>query len=217
MSKRGVILTKPEHKYPSLAVTKVHCTTAHVAFVTATIPPSITKSPHQYSAFASETPPTRVWGIRKTRFLYLPAERKHTHACGEDCLASLRWLQILETPPRIWGKPLPHKSDTSNYRNTPQLCGESASNVSKKGHRPRNTPTCVGKTSWENNCNNTAKKHPHACEEDLTVLSVEACPKETPPIMWGRLNLFLSAFAALRNTPTYLGKTKRPQQCSYIN
>lgn len=150
-----------------------------------------------------------MWGIRKTRFLYLPAERKHTHVCGEDCLASLRWSQILETPPRIWGKPLPHKSDTSNYRNTPQLCGESTSNVSNKGHRPRNTPTCVGKTSWENICNNTAKKHPHACEEDLTVLSVEACPKETPPHRWGRhmILIVIGGFMPSKH-PQLVGKTE---------
>lgn len=151
------------------------------------MPPSITKSPHQ-SALSLLKHPTRVWGIRKTRFLYLPAERKHPHACGENCLASLRWSQILETPPRIWGKPLPHKSDTSNYRNT---------------------PTCVGKTSWENICNNIAKKHPHACEEDLTVLSVEACPKETPPHRWGRhMTLIVIGGFMPSKHPQLVGKTE---------
>ena len=57
--------------------------------------------------------------------LTLTTVRKHPHVCGEDYMQMEGFSGYRETPPRVWGRPLP-------------LLRSSVT----KG----NTPTCVGKT-----------------------------------------------------------------------
>ncbi len=51
------------------------------------------------------------------------------------------------------------------------------------------------------------KKHPHTCGEDPASVSSTASCRETPPRMWGRLNIGVIEGGKLRNTPTHVGKT----------
>ena len=51
---------------------------------------------------------------------------KHPHVRGEDRGCVRTWRRDTETPPRAWGRPCPRTAS---------------------GTRPRNTPTCVGKTT----------------------------------------------------------------------
>ena len=111
-----------------------------------------------------ETPP-RTWGRRKRRGRERPRPRntpthvgktvsradtvafpgKHPHARGEDTMNNNSLPDLIETPPRTWGRRrLVHRG---------QLL-------------LRNTPTHVGKTSWTASPMPLKKKHPHARGED---------------------------------------------------
>ena len=111
-----------------------------------------------------ETPP-RVWGrpdvfrprlglhrntptgVGKTSFWmqHVFKVEKHPHGCGEDDAGIETQGAILETPPRVWGRPEPARPT-----------------------RPRrgNTPTGVGKTAAAATPKNDKMKHPHGCGED---------------------------------------------------
>jgi len=111
-----------------------------------------------------ETPP-RVWGrpsysrwqygqVRNTPTCVgktaggeknLESVWKHPHVCGEDAHAIALLVFLRETPPRVWGRP---------GKNRPGV------------HKPRNTPTCVGKTHRPENDLRRGWKHPHVCGED---------------------------------------------------
>ena len=72
---------------------------------------------------------------------------------------------------------------------------------------PRNTPTCVGKTSKPFLVENQSKKHPHMRGEDFTRTPLQYIEYETPPHAWGRPDDGKRAADHLGNTPTCVGKT----------
>ncbi len=131
-----------------------------------------------------ETPP-RAWGRRIDFFTssspsrntptcvgktitHFPASSltgKHPHVRGEDGLSYRNRLIEAETPPRAWGRLTTH---------------------SIRQQKPRNTPTCVGKTSKVGKWYIVAKKHPHVRGEDVLRLSCTVFGWETPPRAWGR-------------------------------
>ena len=122
--------------------------------------------------------------------------RKHPHACGEDDAKAFFDRKIKETPPRMWG------------RQTVKMAA---------GMSLRNTPTHVGKTRHKIRAGIICKKHPHACGEDGSQFALRAFLLETPPRMWGRLNLQSTCEHHFRNTPTHVGKTSHqaaPQCCA---
>ena len=73
----------------------------------------------------SRNTPTCVGKTNATP-LSLGITRKHPHVRGEDTSSCVRSERYVETPPRAWGRPRP---------------------VQRGRARPRNTPTCVGKTN----------------------------------------------------------------------
>ena len=70
-----------------------------------------------------------------------------------------------------------------------------------------NTPTCVGKTRLCIMLNAVVWKHPHVRGEDLLGLGLFGYLDETPPRAWGRPFSTCRPSAAMRNTPTCVGKT----------
>ena len=70
---------------------------------------------------------------------------KHPHGCGEDKTQQEQSKSPPETPPRVWGRPLPQPAH---------------------GRAKGNTPTGVGKTLEATKLNHFDKKHPHGCGED---------------------------------------------------
>ncbi len=154
-----------------------------------------------------ETPP-RAWGRRIDFFTssspsrntptcvgktitHFPASSltgKHPHVRGEDRRARRYCHPPAETPPRAWGRLTTH---------------------SIRQQKPRNTPTCVGKTSKVGKWYIVAKKHPHVRGEDVLRLSCTVFGWETPPRAWGRHELSISLKQNDRNTPTCVGKTSR--------
>ncbi len=112
--------------------------------------------------------------------------RKHPHACGEDMLVPCSSGAPLETPPRMWGRPILHVP-LSLYLG--------------------NTPTHVGKTVRRWTLISARWKHPHACGEDCYRLTFLPAGLETPPRMWGRQRGFCEVVFHCGNTPTHVGKT----------
>ena len=112
--------------------------------------------------------------------------RKHPHARGEDDIKAPPSSPETETPPRTWGRLFaPHGP----------------------GDRDRNTPTHVGKTNVKLKAVQTAKKHPHARGEDLSLVDPLIWWPETPPRTWGRHDIYEEGKPFDRNTPTHVGKT----------
>ena len=111
---------------------------------------------------------------------------KHPHACGEDDTYEPEKGEVLETPPRVWGRP-----DTQVFLL----------------RRDRNTPTRVGKTSRDAGAASGRGKHPHACGEDEAIQDSVEPPGETPPRVWGRPGRRPFPQPPVGNTPTRVGKT----------
>ena len=152
-----------------------------------------------------ETPP-RVWGRRDRRIelnlipgntptgvgkTVLAVVRdhirgKHPHGRGEDEAHILVLPDLLETPPRAWGRP-----------------GGSILEYPRYG----NTPTGVGKTTLPVCPDRKRQKHPHGCGEDATSAMLDELAQETPPRVWGRLAEAERQAAHGGNTPTGVGKT----------
>ncbi len=129
--------------------------------------------------------PTCVGKTKRVFYTTLP-HQKHPHVRGEDGLSYRNRLIEAETPPRAWGRLTTH---------------------SIRQQKPRNTPTCVGKTSKVGKWYIVAKKHPHVRGEDVLRLSCTVFGWETPPRAWGRRFADSVLHNWLRNTPTCVGKT----------
>ncbi len=115
------------------------------------------------------------------------SKKKHPHVRGEDAALHSVGLNEWETPPRAWGR--------QHHR------------PSRK-HIPRNTPTCVGKTSTAGSCPKCMGKHPHVRGEDASKWRSASAQGETPPRAWGRQTSMKAHIATWRNTPTCVGKTQ---------
>ncbi|MGF6489162.1 hypothetical protein ABH904_002935 [Pseudomonas frederiksbergensis] len=65
-------------------------------------------------------------GVGKTvpRRTNRPASRKHPHGCGEDDTKECMTRQSLETPPRVWGRPVDHRRRRRAAGNTPTGVGK---------------------------------------------------------------------------------------------
>ena len=72
--------------------------------------------------------------------------KKHPHGRGEDGLSIKVRINVLETPPRAWGRLLGQTVAWSCYGNT---------------------PTGVGKTNQKQGLSVSRRKHPHGRGEDL--------------------------------------------------
>ncbi len=130
--------------------------------------------------------PTCVGKTKRVFYTTLP-HQKHPHVRGEDGLSYRNRLIEAETPPRAWGRLTTH---------------------SIRQQKPRNTPTCVGKTSKVGKWYIVAKKHPHVRGED-NHNSPQYIPfTETPPRAWGRPWHSEVRKRTARNTPTCVGKTE---------
>ena len=91
--------------------------------------------------------------------------RKHPHVRGEDVALRLAEYQNIETPPRAWGRRCRGGSDRADAGNT---------------------PTCVGKTSYQRVMIALREKHPHVRGEDENNVGIYDPTQETPPRAWGR-------------------------------
>ena len=118
--------------------------------------------------------------------------QKHPHGRGEDRMRNPNILNMLETPPRAWGRlPLAKQARA--------LLG--------------NTPTGVGKTHPCTDQKMQMWKHPHGRGEDLFKRFPNDQAKETPPRAWGRHPAMNRVFTYHRNTPTGVGKTLKSDHC----
>ena len=111
---------------------------------------------------------------------------KHPHMRGEDNSIQGQKVPAIETPPHAWGR----------LDRTP------ASQCS-----PRNTPTCVGKTSGFWILAFVYRKHPHMRGEDMASGCTKDEVAETPPHAWGRRRKQNAPHKRHGNTPTCVGKT----------
>ena len=112
--------------------------------------------------------------------------QKHPHVRGEDRAAADEAERTRETPPRAWGRPERLKSFEGITQKHPHVRGEDPG-VSPGPRfeaetpprawgrlspfilfvcRPRNTPTCVGKTRTTRGPSCLTWKHPHVRGED---------------------------------------------------
>ncbi len=94
-----------------------------------------------------------------------------------------------ETPPRAWGR----------------LAG-----LDLGDQALGNTPTGVGKTASGYVVGQGLQKHPHGRGEDLLPAINDPRGKETPPRAWGRRHIVAGTDQRVRNTPTGVGKTRKP-------
>ncbi len=90
---------------------------------------------------------------------------KHPHGRGEDAGSKRMTQQLVETPPRAWGRRIFVKSFLK---------------------ATRNTPTGVGKTEATKSGVGSVEKHPHGRGEDLKSVDHRHFRVETPPRAWGR-------------------------------
>ena len=136
-------------------------------------------------AFPDRNTPTSVGKTSGGSCLRVRSE-KHPHERGEDGRAHDRSGQLLETPPRAWGRRPPCRRTTLDIRNT---------------------PTSVGKTGIGQQLAEGRRKHPHERGEDGAGWRSCDHEAETPPRAWGRQQFFDERHAHIRNTPTSVGKT----------
>ena len=175
-----------------------------------------------------ETPP-RVWGrlikreelqheLRNTptcvgkTFMILGRDcglGKHPHVCGEDPERLSGCGAGGETPPRVWGRPSLAGVDQAQIETPPRVWGRLRLQLARQSI-PRNTPTCVGKTSGESEPLGQTEKHPHVCGEDRLGIRIPREVEETPPRVWGRPTEFRGESYIAGNTPTCVGKTGPP-------
>ena len=154
---------------------------------------------------SSETPP-RAWGrhingghnnfrirntptcVGKTEDGQAPETSwwKHPHVRGEDVLQCILNMKKSETPPRAWGRQRP---------------------LFVARMKARNTPTCVGKTTYPCSMCILSLKHPHVRGEDSFPQTAFAVQSETPPRAWGRRLQHHQSAKNDGNTPTCVGKT----------
>ena len=114
-----------------------------------------------------------------------------------------------ETPPRVWGRPLPGFRKNFLEWKHPHGCGEDGRAWRLASLGWRNTPTGVGKTRADDDVLLLLQKHPHGCGEDVPFdVALQPIP-ETPPRVWGRQCVRMGLRATGRNTPTGVGKTAR--------
>ena len=113
------------------------------------------------------TPGNTPTGVGKTPSGARPpsAGKKHPHGRGEDNAEVQRVADIVETPPRAWGRRASHPC-AANDRG--------------------NTPTGVGKTGYRLSTGASCGKHPHGRGEDGPGTRRPPQRKETPPRAWGR-------------------------------
>ncbi len=111
---------------------------------------------------------------------------EHPHVRGENRLTRLNILRIVGTSPRAWGK---HQH---------LHCGVV---------RPRNIPTCVGKTLRQGRSGCPGPEHPHVRGENIRVNFFLTSFYGTSPRAWGKPYLMMSSLIAFRNIPTCVGKT----------
>ena len=95
-------------------------------------------------------------------------------------------LQLVETPPRMWGILLHDGAVALSQGNTPTHVGNTYVRPSSP-FKKRKHPTHVGNTDplVDNDC--IPKKHPHACGEYHIIPLDDTEDQETPPRMWGIL------------------------------
>ena len=105
---------------------------------------------------------------------------------GKTTLRVVRRSPFIETPPRAWGR-LPFPVVDQAFA--------------------RNTPTCMGKTTPEDQPSHPCWKHPHVHGEDHFFLRLRRWQQETPPRAWGRQVCTPEVCTREGNTPTCMGKT----------
>ncbi len=139
----------------------------------------------------------------------------------------------METPPRMWGERNTLSSMGFGLGNTPTYVGRTQNGLCERhGHQkhphvrgapPRmwgerntlssmgfglgNTPTYVGRTQNGLCERHGHQKHPHVRGENLFWIEYFALLLETPPRTWGEHRVEIPSFSAIRNTPTYVGRT----------
>ena len=205
------------------------------------------ETPGRFHVPRSETPP-RAWGrplgksscgsskrntptcVGKTGSLWLVADSqgKHPHVRGEDTFTPFTRSEMLETPPRAWGRPRTARSSCRHRQKHPHVRGEDRPLTSSRrrfletpprawgrlpsnraaSHHCRNTPTCVGKTRRGAGHAGWTEKHPHVRGEDTFLCNGCCRGAETPPRAWGRLVSLLERVRSFGNTPTCVGKTQ---------
>ena len=124
----------------------------------------------------------------KTTYQACRRERrwKHPRVCGEDRELLKSIMLLVETPPRMRGRPGSRGTHASSYGNTPAYAGKTWQY--KELHKQR----------W---------KHPRVCGEDRELLKSIMLLVETPPRMRGRPDVNYNFPSRQRNTPAYAGKT----------
>ncbi len=110
----------------------------------------------------------------------------HPHVCGEDDLGTASVPVRDGSPPRVWGRPLVAEGPEAQLRFT---------------------PTCVGKTRRCKAASPSSPVHPHVCGEDAVADPDGDGHAGSPPRVWGRQAVLVRRPAAVRFTPTCVGKT----------
>ena len=140
--------------------------------------------PPRYAGPSCGNTPTGVGKTARDK-TQINRKRKHPHGRGEDLMAILLTHDILETPPRAWGR---------------------LRRIQVIRYHAGNTPTGVGKTCRLFLPLPACKKHPHGRGEEVSVASEPSSFKETPPRAWGRAVSGERDCGQRGNTPTGVGK-----------
>ena len=77
-----------------------------------------------------------------------------------------------------------------------------------KAQGQRNTPTCVGKSKPRPVRRDLHREHPHVCGEKFQVRYGHRVTQGTPPRVWGKEMTLSDHDKAVRNTPTFVGKSR---------
>ena len=128
---------------------------------------------------------TRLWVVNFDRLLTDDA-KVHPHMCGENEHIRYSKQQYKGPSPRVWGKLL--------FDSFYQFTG-------------RSIPTCVGKTDYLNDVEESEEVHPHVCGENSTATLVAQRIVGPSPRVWGKLIVNRNRINDRRSIPTCVGKT----------
>ena len=173
--------------------------------------------------------------MEKTPAVLVPTSkrRKHLHIRGENAVTSSQHGSDPETPPHTWRKRLHrvrhvlNSGNTSTYvektatprlvrsvtLETPPHTWRKLSVLQFQSILKRNTSTYVEKTQTALVAQHGYRKHLHIRGENI--FGIHKCVRigETPPHTWRKHKSFVLQMKRLRNTSTYVEKTKSRLAC----
>ena len=160
--------------------------------------------------------PTCVGTTRK-RGRTRPLRSVHPHVRGDDAATVSESTAVVGSPPRAWGRPESQREHVWRWRFTPTCVGTTGNVGGPAGKSHRFTPTCVGTTCSKRWTSDGISVHPHVRGDDVPKDDVGRRCAGSPPRAWGRQRPRRRPYSRQRFTPTCVGTTGAPPDCSGVH